>query len=718
MSSASHISKPAGLRHIFLLTVFASLAAAQQPATPTSPPPADQGQQRDLKVEKMPDVKTQAGPPPAGAIAGKANLPRGYAVVIGIAQYENLSSKQQLAYSERDADSIYSILISPEGGNFRAEDVHKLVGPRATLANIKHELEVWLPEKAKPEDRVLIYFAGHGFLVPSTGRAFLAPYDFKLDDPSGTGYPMDALAATIQNSIKAKFKILLTDSCHSGAIAPDAATQEINHKLANLDQSVFSLTASRDRERSFESPNWGGGHGIFTYYVVQGMEGAADESGDGYVTADELADYVRRNVREATQGQQNPTSERGSFDPNMQIAYVPSHVKPETPPSKFGALVFESNMDNVEVFLDGNSIGVVSKTKPLSMPGLAPGPHTVKAVRMGYEADGPREETVYPGRDTTVTIRILIPRHRPAAATSQLDEGIKDYTRGKAENYKKAIECFNSALAQDPTYSQAALYLGRSYEALFDTDKAEAAFKKAIDIDPDYLDARTAYASVLLDTGSLDEAVRQLNSVVQRDKKNGQAWYLLSQALCRKEAYDQAIDAANSAIALMPYNGEAHLWLAESLHLTHSWSQAATEYNQYLKLTNFDSGLMGQLNYNLLGYLIGIGKKSRSSLQDIWKDARAQAYFGLCDCERHIQQYDAAIGYCQKSLAYSPSDPLTHYVLGMTYALEANQKNSLELASVARQHFQEMLALNPDLNESTTAKAMIVNIDHAIAAVQ
>jgi len=42
------------------------------------------------------------------------------------------------------------------------------------------------------------------------------------------------------------------------------------------------------------------------------------------VTADELAEYVRRNVREATNAQQNPTSERGSFDPNMLLAYCPT----------------------------------------------------------------------------------------------------------------------------------------------------------------------------------------------------------------------------------------------------------------------------------------------------------------------------------------------------------------------------------------------------------
>ncbi len=42
--------------------------------------------------------------------------------------------------------------------------------------------------------------------------------------------------------------------------------------LLQLDKSLFSLTASRDREQSFESADWGGGHGIFTYYVVQRLE--------------------------------------------------------------------------------------------------------------------------------------------------------------------------------------------------------------------------------------------------------------------------------------------------------------------------------------------------------------------------------------------------------------------------------------------------------------
>src|SRR5690606_26075762 len=115
-------------------------------------------------------------------------IPRSYALVIGVGTYPRLEKNFQLAYAEKDAQAVYSVLISPEGGNFRAENVHRLIGEQATKENIAHELEVWLPSVAKPEDRVLIYFAGHGFLYKGAG--YLAPYDFAMQDPSKFGYPM------------------------------------------------------------------------------------------------------------------------------------------------------------------------------------------------------------------------------------------------------------------------------------------------------------------------------------------------------------------------------------------------------------------------------------------------------------------------------------------------------------------------------------------------
>jgi tetratricopeptide (TPR) repeat protein len=661
--------------------------------------------QRDLKVEK--DVS----PEPA-AKAGGVQIPRSYALVIGIAKYKNLSEQQQLHYSERDAEAIYSILISPEGGNFRAENVHTLIGSKATLAGIRKEMEEWLPSVAKENDRVLVYFAGHGFVVQ--GQAYLAPYDIEVNRISQTAYPMTTLGGVF-GKIKAKWKVLLTDSCHSGAVTPDSDVQTINKSLIDMSRSLFSLTASRDRERSFESPDWGGGHGIFTYYVVHGLEGEADENRDGIVTADELAEYVHSNVRQATEGKQNPTSERSSFDPNMLLAYVPTKAAArEAPPPKFGALIIEANMDGVEVFLDDKSVGVVGKSQPLRLPGLAPGSHTIKGVKMGYEPDGPRDEMVYPGQEKTVSIKILIARRRNRSAVEAFDKGIEFYTKGFEGNYRKAAEYFEKALSIDPKYSQAALYLGRAYNALFDEQKAEQAFKKAIVIDPDYLEARSSYAGMLLDIGGTDEAIRQLTIVIQREPQNSMAQYLLSQAFRTKDQFAQSIESATMAIKLNPSNPEPHFWLAESLRLSGAFEKGSAEYTEYLRLSDFNSKLAGKMNYYVLGFLAGFGKKKRAAQQDIWKDLRSLAYFGICDCQRKLSNFDAAITNCQKALTYDPEDPYVHYALGLVYARKAQATGSIEYLPAARQHFQTMLKINGDMAEAEYAKKNIASIDAAL----
>lgn len=661
--------------------------------------------ERDLKIEK--DV-----PPIAEKKSTSMQIPRSYALVVGIAKYKNLAAQQQLQYSERDAESMYSILISPEGGNFRAENVHTLIGSKASLPSIRRELEEWLPSVAKDDDRVLVYFAGHGFV--SQGQAYLAPYDIEPGRIAQTAYPM-ATVGSVFGKIKAKWKVLLTDSCHSGAVAPDSDVQTINRSLIDLTRSVFSLTASRDRERSFESPDWGGGHGIFTYYVVRGLEGEADHSRDGLVTADELGEYVRSNVREATEGKQNPTSDRSSFDPDMLLAYVPTKASvADAPPPKFGALIIESNVDAVEVFLDGKSIGIVNKVQPLRLPGLMPGNHTIQGVKMGYEPDGPRDEMVYPGQEKTVSIKILILRRRNKSAVDAFDKGMELYAKGYPENYKKAVENFEKALASEPSFSQAALYLGRSYNALFDEQKAEQAFRKAIGIDPDYMEARASFAGMLLDIGNTDEAIRQLTVVAQREPQNSMAQYLLAQAFRVKDQYAPSIEAAGIAIKLNPSNPEPHFWMAESLRLSGTYDKSIVEYNEYLRLSDYNSKLAGQMNYYVLGFLAGFGKKKRAAQPDIWKDLRSLAYFGICDCQRKLSNYDAAIGSCQRALSYDPEDPYVHYALGLVYARKAQATGQIETLPAARQHFAAMLKLNSDMAEAEYARKNIASIDAAL----
>ncbi len=653
-------------------------------------------QQRDLRLEKE---------RPAAA-AAQVVIPRSYALVVGISDYRNMPDRA-LQFAHRDAEDIYRILISPEGGNFRAENVRKLIGPQATLAALRQGLEDWLPAAAQDDDRVLIYFAGHGFVYE--GKPYLAPYDIDPRDIARTGYPMEALGRVIGGRIKARYKVLLTDSCHSGAITPEAG-QQINRSLLEIERSLFSLTASRDRESSYEGPDWGGGHGAFTYYVVKGMEGEADENGDGIVTADELAEYVRRNVRESTGARQNPTSDRGSFDADMPLSYIPKTLARRLE-SAYGALVVESSMDGVEVFVDGASAGVVGKGKPLKLEGLRPGSHTVKGVKMGYEPDGPREEMVYPGRETTVTIKIVYQRRRNPKAAELLDKGIEQYNKGYAENYRKAVAEFEKALSLDASFSRAALYLGRAHNALFEDEKAEKYFRRAIETDPDYVEARAAFGGMLLSLGNFDESIRQLNAVVQRDPNHALGHALLAQAFRMKNLYPAAIEAARRAIRLAPAGAEAHLFLADSLRLSGQCGEAPQEYLEYLKLSDFESRLAGKLNYYVVGFLVGSGKKKRAAQTDIWRDLRSLAYFGLGDCERLLGRPDAAIEYYQKSLGFDREDPKVHWALGLAFTRKAELEGTLDPLRAARGHFRTMLEINEHLEEAELARKYVAKID-------
>jgi tetratricopeptide (TPR) repeat protein len=701
-SRSSHVFSALSLRSLRLcveLTLSLAIAFAQQPPTE---------QKRDLKIEKLTNVPAPSVKP--------VTIPVSYAVIVGISRYRNLADKEQLQFAERDAQSIFTALISPEGGNFRVENVHMLTNDKATLAAVRREIGTWLPSVAKENDRVLIYFAGHGFLSQQ-GKGYLAPFDFERDRIADTGYPMDELGGVIGGKIKAKSKILLTDACHSGAITPEDS-ENLNNRLGDLTTSLFSLTASRARESSFEHPELKGGHGVFTYYVVQGLEGEADTSGDGVVTADELQEYVHTQVREYTASlgrQQNPTSDKANYDPDMLLAYVPSKAKPAAAPEpKFGAFVFESNMDGVEVFVDGKTYGVLQKGKPLSAPGFAPGEHTVQGVKMGYEPDGPRQEMVYPGQESPVRIRILIPRRRNKAAADLLQDGMKYYHKGNEQDYKKAVDFFERALAADPKFSLAAFYLGRTYSALFDYENAGRCYKRAIQLDPDYLEAHANYGGILLDTGDVDEAVRQLNTVLQREPANPVALTLIAQAYRFKSLYPQSIDAARKAIQLNPKTAEPHLWLADSLRLSGKFADAPAVYDEYLKLSDFDSKLAGKLNYYVLGSLFAMGRKKRVAERDIWNDYHNIAWYGICECEYKAGRVDSAIADCQKALTYDSKDPFAHYTLGRAFIMKANKTNSIAELDPALKHFQQMLELNPDMEEAVFARGNIALIQKVL----
>src|SRR5206468_1802126 len=142
---------------------------------------------------------------------------------------------------------------------------------------------------------------------------------------------------------------------------------------------------------------------------------------------------------------------------------------------------------------------------------------------------------------------------------------------------------------------------------------------------------------------------------------------------------------------------EPHLWLADSLRLSLKFAEARPVYEEYLKLSDFDSKFAGKLNYYVLGSLVGMGRKKRVAERDIWNDYHNIAWYGMCECERKTGNLDTAIADCQKALTYDGRDPWAHYGLGLSLMMKFNQTHSIDVLDPALRHFQQMLEINPDM---------------------
>jgi uncharacterized caspase-like protein len=243
-------------------------------------------------------------------------------VVIGIGRHES-REVPGLRYTVADAESVYEALIRRAG--FQKDHVLLLTDKterKPTLRNIRWALGTFLSRSAQKDDTVLIFFAGHGAPevdprgIERDGLAkYLIPSDVDPDDLYSSALPMDELQ-TIFSRIEAERVVAFLDTCYSGA-AGGRTFQSKKTRSSQVDDLFLEqltrskgraiITASRPTEVSIELSDLG--HGIFSYYLVEGLNGAADLNHDGIVTIQELYEYLEQQVTQksrAVGGNQHP----------------------------------------------------------------------------------------------------------------------------------------------------------------------------------------------------------------------------------------------------------------------------------------------------------------------------------------------------------------------------------------------------------------------------
>ncbi len=225
----------------------------------------------------------------------KAYYDQSWAVVIGINDYR--SQHPSLANARNDAQAVAQTLKETYG----FEHVVTMYDQEATRDAILNWLRDELPAKVGPNDRVVFFFAGHG-TTREGRRGYLIPQD--AEQSKYADYVDMAELRGACEWIKAKHIFIILDCCFSGvaAIASRAAPQLPPRVLTDVylqritEQSAWQiLTAGASDELAADSGTRPG-HSAFTSALLAGLEGQADENGDGIITASELANFVKPEV--------------------------------------------------------------------------------------------------------------------------------------------------------------------------------------------------------------------------------------------------------------------------------------------------------------------------------------------------------------------------------------------------------------------------------------
>ena len=230
------------------------------------------------------------------------------ALIIGIGSYENIIDA---AYADKDAlmfrDYAAEKLGIPESR------IKTLINEDADIGEVLLGIRKWIRRSTKPDKTdVFVFYAGHG-IATATGEAYILPYDGRpeVDLLDRTALLQKELFAEIDKANPRNVTIFL-DACYTGkARTGEVLMADANYRpiaIRPIDDGMpdnFTLiTASSGDE--FSGPLEEAKHGLFSYFLMKGMEGDADSNQDGRITAGELHQFVKENVLRQSADKQTP----------------------------------------------------------------------------------------------------------------------------------------------------------------------------------------------------------------------------------------------------------------------------------------------------------------------------------------------------------------------------------------------------------------------------
>ena len=216
-------------------------------------------------------------------ISGATKIRNRFALLIGVRDYIGPAyNGSPLPHTVHDVNELEKVLT---GCGYIALTLHsdKPGGYKPTRENIWGEMKN-LSRQTGPGDLLLVHFGGHGDLDDKR-RAYLVPANGRKSALEYSAVNLEKFKQEFADS-RAQAKILILDACHSG-IGRDAAgmAAEFERRVYLEAEGTATLASCRHSEVAYEhdeSP-----HGAFTYYLLEGLKGAAKSKNQNFITFDD-----------------------------------------------------------------------------------------------------------------------------------------------------------------------------------------------------------------------------------------------------------------------------------------------------------------------------------------------------------------------------------------------------------------------------------------------
>ena len=217
------------------------------------------------------------------------------AIIIGIEKYQ--ATKVKALYANNDA-KLFSYFANKSLG-IQQSNMKLLLQEEATRLNTILAIKNWLPKRIiENKTEIFLFFSGHGY--PSKEGAYIIPQNGDPRILEESSLSQNYIINQIMR-FKPKSVTMFFDACYSGqsntgealiaGLKPLKITSDDEGSIPE-NVNIFSSSGLDQTSSTIKEAE----HGIFTYYLLKGLQGNADKDEDKKITNLELFEYLKKNV--------------------------------------------------------------------------------------------------------------------------------------------------------------------------------------------------------------------------------------------------------------------------------------------------------------------------------------------------------------------------------------------------------------------------------------